>query len=120
MKTSHVIALRIALTLAVIAALVLSAYAYHTATPPSDPEPSNPAAEIDWRLPDSDCYLIFATVSYYENGITGFVTQAGDIFTVTGEYPDAPYMLTMYGNHTPEVEDDMVCVVWTCVEGALG
>lgn len=120
MKTSHIIALRIALTLSVVTALFLSAYAYKTATPLPDPEPSEPAAEIDWHLPDSGCYLIFATVSYCENGVTGFVTQAGDIFTVPGEYPDDPYMLTMYGNHTPEAEDDTVCVVWACVEGVLG
>lgn len=120
MKTSHIIVLRIALTLAVVAALVLSAYAYHTATPLSDPEPSDPRRGNRLAPPDSGCYLIFATVSYCENGVTGFVTQTGDIFTVTGEYPDVPYMLTMYGNHTPEIEDDMVCVVWTCVEGALG
>lgn len=122
MKTAHIVALRIVLTLAVVAALVISGQVYKTATPASQSEIENASAEpISWHDPDMSCYLTYAEVASIDDGCTTFITRDGNLFSVSGEYtPDLPYMLTMYDFHTSDVTDDCVCVVWVCAEGVLG
>lgn len=120
MKKSQVIALRAALTILVVAALFLSLSVYKSVTPKTESE-NESENQIDWHDPDAGCYLIFAEVDAVAEGNTTFITRDGNLFTTSGEYPvDFPYLLTMYDFHTEDVTDDCICVVWVCMEGALG
>lgn len=105
-----------------IAATLIGATAVQSASADYSHAPKQQIeSQIDWRDPDTGCYLTFAEIERSDHGTTDFVTRDGNVYQVDGEYsPDSPYMLTMYGNHTEDVTDDEVCVVWMCVEGALG
>lgn len=122
----HSISDRAFLTIALIPCVVLAGVAgvkaVQSASADYSPAPKQQIeSQIDWHDPDADCYLTFAEIERSDHGTTDFVTRDGNVYQVDGEYsPDFPYMLTMYGNHTEDVTNDEVCVVWMCVEGALG
>lgn len=74
----------------------------------------------DYRDMSYDYYSP-AIVVNSEYGRTIFELENGNMYEVYGEYSeDYPYLLTMNSIGDEDPVNDIVCVVWQCVEPTLG
>ena len=65
-------------------------------------------------------YLEAEPLAYnYQDNLTYFTSTEGQ-FKAEGIYPENTYLLTMDGNGTSDIEDDIVLVVWEPSKGEVG